>query len=446
MSDPHSTQARKHAREIWQAGVNAVLPDRLMQRALANPELQDALQAAKRILVVGAGKAGATMSAALESALPDLLHKMHGIVNVPDDAVRSLQCIRLHGARPTGSNQPTSAGIEGTREILRLLKDAGPEDVAICLLSGGGSALLPAPSSPITLEEKQQTTAALHACGATINEMNAVRKHLSDCKGGRLAQAFNGKCLYSLILSDVVGDPLDVIASGPTAADPTIFADALAILEKYRLPASSIPASVIAHLRLGASGKVPETLKSLPSHIRNWIVGNNAIALQAASAKAAELGYRVINLGSFVEGDTQHVAGMHADIARSILKDGLPDKPPICLISGGETIVKLPKDHGLGGRNQEFVLACLARLDPEALRRITVLSGGTDGEDGPTTAAGAIGDSNTLKLSTDRSLRMSDYLERHDAYHFFQATNDLLITGLTGTNVMDIRVLVVEAA
>lgn len=386
------------------------------------------------------------MSAALEDALPDLLPRMEGIVNVPNESVRKLVKLRLHGARPAGSNQPTAEGVAGSRAILSLLQSAGPDDVAICLLSGGGSALLPAPSAPVTLEEKQRTTAALHACGATINEMNAVRKHLSDIKGGRLALAFKGRDLYSLILSDVVGDPLDVIASGPTAPDPTGFADALAVLEKYKLLDAGVPAAVLDYLRAGAKGDRPESPKHLPEHVHNLIVGNNLIALQAAAAKATKLQYRVIDLGAFIEGETRNVASVFADIIRSICADGLPMAPPVCLLSGGETTVRLAADHGLGGRNQEFVLACLDRLGPELLQRVTILSGGTDGEDGPTTAAGAVADAATWISAKEKHLQPGNYLARNDSYHFFAASGDLLVTGLTETNVMDLRVIVIQAA
>src|SRR5439155_739564 len=197
-----------------------------------------------------------------------------GIVNVPADAVRPLQHIVLHAARPAASNHPTADGVRGAEQMLALLGSAGPEDVAICLLSGGGSALLPAPDG-VSLEDKQAVTRLLHACGATIHEMNAVRKHLSRVKGGRLGEAFRGRALFSLILSDVVGDPLDVIASGPTAADPSTFADALAVLDRYAL-GDKAPPGVVAHLERGAAGGVPETPKRLPPRVHNVILGNNA--------------------------------------------------------------------------------------------------------------------------------------------------------------------------
>ncbi len=428
---------------IWHAAVDAVRPGVLLpKQILANEMIQRAIASAKRILVVGAGKAGAAMSEALEESLANQIDRLTGFVNVPADAVRTLKRIRVHAARPAASNYPTSEGVAGAEEMLRLLGSAGPDDIAICLLSGGGSALLPAPDG-VSLEDKQAVTKLLHACGATIDEMNAVRKHLSRIKGGRLAQAFRGRELFSLIMSDVVGDPLDVIASGPTAADPSTFADALAVLDRYDLRMKS-PAAVVAHLELGASGKIPETLKALPEHVHNVILGNNALALRAATARAELLGYHVLNLGSFVEGETRQVALAMAGIVRSIQIDRLPIAPPACILIGGETTVTLGPDSGKGGRNQEFVLAILKQLGPEGMRNVAVLSGGTDGEDGPTDAAGAIADEITWGDLNRHRLNVSEHVNRHDAYPLFDAVGGLIRTGLTQTNVMDVRVILVN--
>jgi hydroxypyruvate reductase/glycerate 2-kinase len=436
-----STALRNNARSIWQAAVDAARPDLLLGRALAG--LRSELAAARRILVVGAGKAGAAMSAAVEAALPDLLPRVEGVVNVPAETVRPLQAIRLHAARPAGTNQPTSEGVAGTHRILDLVSHAGPEDVALCLISGGGSALMPAPVEGIPLEDKQEVTRLLHACGATINEMNCVRKHLSAVKGGRLAQAFTGRVLHSLIISDVIGDPLDVIASGPTAADPTTFGDALAILDSYQLR-DKTPSAVAAHLKNGAAGGLPETLKTQPGRIHNHIVGNNRQSLKAAQFEAERLGYRVLNLGSFIEGETRQVAVALAGLVRSIRADGIPLIPPVCLLSGGETTVALSANHGHGGRNQEFVLAAADKLGLDGLRNLVILSGGTDGEDGPTDAAGAVADESTWHKAAAMKLNPATYLNRNDAYAFFEATGDLLKTGLTQTNVMDVRVLLLR--
>ncbi len=434
------SEQRQQARSIWQAAVDAARPEVLLSGALAG--LYAELSAAPRILVVGAGKAGAAMSAAVEAALPDLLPRIEGIVNVPAELARPLRAIRLHAARPAGTNQPTAEGVAGARQILDLVSHAGPQDVALCLISGGGSALMPAPVTDVSLEDKQEVTRLLHVCGATINEMNCVRKHLSAVKGGRLAQAFTGRAFHSLIISDVIGDPLDVIASGPTASDPTTFADALAVLDAHQLR-KKVPSSVRLHLEKGAAGGTPETLKTLPSHVRNHLIGNNRQSLQAAQVVAERLGYRVLNLGSFIEGETRQVAVALAGIVRSIRADGIPLSPPVCLLSAGETTVSLAANHGRGGRNQEFVLAAVDKLGSEGLRGVVILSGGTDGEDGPTDAAGAITDESTWHKAAAMKLKPATYLARNDAYAFFEATGDLLKTGLTQTNVMDVRVILV---
>lgn len=433
---------RDHARDIWNVAVAAVKPEPLMRQALADPALAAFLKTARRIVVVGAGKAGSAMSAAVESNLTPLLDKIEGVVNVPAGSEVPLRKIRLHAARPAGSNHPTEAGVAGAAEILRLVRSAGADDVVLCLLSGGGSALLPAPASDISLADKQHVTKLLHACGATINEMNAVRKHLSDIKGGRLAEVFWGKALVSLIISDVVGDPLDVIASGPTAPDPTTFADAWSVLERYQL-LDKIPAAVREHLWQGAAGNVPETPKSLPPQVSNVIIANNNKALVAAAERACQLGYEVVNLGPYIQGETKVVASVLTAIARSICDQTTVFRPRWCLLSGGETTVTLCANPGKGGRNQEFVLAALLHLGRQGLDRVVVMSGGTDGEDGPTDAAGAIADAGTWDRAAMLNLPASDYLARNDAYHFFEATGDLIKTGLTETNVMDVRVMLV---
>jgi glycerate 2-kinase len=433
-----------HARAIWQAALAAVRPEPLVRKALSDSALGigAALAQAKRILVFGGGKAGAAMSAAVEDALANQLGKLEGVVNVPAETVRPLRKIRLHAARAAGNNQPTPEGVAGSEAMLRLAASAGPDDVGLCLLSGGGSALLPAPAPGISLADKQAVTKLLHACGATINEMNAVRKHLSALKGGRLAQAFKGKALFSLIVSDVIGDPFDVIASGPPAADPTPFPQALGVLEKFNLT-DQVPREVLDHLRRGARDVVPETLKALPAHIHNIILANNALALTAADREAKALGYNVINLGSAIEGETRESAAAHAGIVRGVRHGSVPVSPPACILSGGETTVTLGSPHGLGGRNQEFVLAALATLGQEDMRGVVVLSGGTDGEDGPTDAAGAVADEHTLPEATRLGLDCRAFLERHDAYTFFAQTGGLLKTGLTKTNVMDVRVVLI---
>jgi len=441
-----TTLMRQHACAIWQAAVAAVDPFVLVRDLLTNPPpaLAEALAGSGRILVVGGGKAGAAMAAGIEAALANQFERLSGVVNVPAESVRPLRAIHLHAARPAGSNHPTIEGVAGVRAMLDLVAQAGPHDVGLCLLSGGGSALLPAPVAGITLQDKQQITRLLHACGATINEMNCVRKHLSEIKGGRLAQAFGDRPLFSLSISDVIGDPLDVIASGPAAPDPTTFADALSILDRYNLRPNTPPA-VLAHLERGRAGAIAETPKSLPPSVHNLVLGNNSRALEAAQRQAEALGYTVLHLGSYIEGETRQAAVVLAGIARSIRADGRPLRPPVCILSGGETTVTLGPSSGRGGRNQEFVLATVVYLGAAGLRNMVALSGGTDGEDGPTDAAGALADESTLTRAAAAGLDPVAYLERHDAYSFFEATGDLLKTGLTQTNVMDVRVTLIGA-
>ena len=434
------------AQAIWQAAVQAADPFERVCAYLANTEgpARKTLAAGGRIAVLGGGKAGAAMAAAVEAALADHLPRLLGLINVPQGQSAALARLRLREARPAGSNHPTEAGVAATLEQLELVETLGPGDLAICLLSGGGSALLPAPVPGVSLQDKQLVTRLLHACGASINEMNCVRKHLSRYKGGRLAQRLTarGVPVLGLILSDVIGDPLDVIASGPTAADPTTFADAWAVLERYDL-LDKTPLAVREHLQRGRDGQIDETPKALPETVRNEILASNRESLAAAARQAVLRGYRVVNLGSFFDGETRDLASMMAALVRSVRRDGVPAPPPLCLLSGGETTVTLSPDHGKGGRNQEFVLASLVKLGPTEMPGVVILSGGTDGEDGPTDAAGAIADADTLARAAALRLDPMAYLQRHDAYSFFDAVGGLLRTGLTGTNVMDVRVVLV---
>jgi hydroxypyruvate reductase/glycerate 2-kinase len=443
-----SDVSRQHAMEIWRAAVEAVRPERCLPQVTPRV-VQIAPEVFRRggvgrILVVGGGKAGLAMARVWRKELEHLgiePERVVGWVNVPGgEGSRCEGGIELWSARPHGINQPTAEAVAGTERILELAASAAPQDVLVCLLSGGGSALLPAPVARVSLQDKQAVTALLHRCGATIQEMNTVRKHLSRIKGGGLIRHFRGQRLISLIISDVIGDPLDVIASGPTATDPTTFQDALEILDRYGLT-DQVPEAVLQHLRRGAVGLEPETLKSLPTdpsgqpRVHNLIVANNDMALEAAARHAGDLGYRVLNLGSWIEGETRQVAAVLGDIALGQLRG-------TCLLCGGETTVTLPQEHGLGGRNMEFVAACMQHLYrkcPARLADLTILSGGTDGEDGPTDAAGAVADADTAAHPLFGEL--SGFLQRHDTYSFFAGVGGLLKTGLTGTNVMDVRII-----
>ncbi len=427
-------ELRADAVAIWTAGVEAVKPAPLVERAVR--ELLPELATARRILVVGGGKAGAGMAAGLEAGLGEHLSKVIGLLNVPEGASADLRRIRLHPARPAGYNFPTAAGVAGVEEMLALLRSAGPDDVAVCLLSGGGSALLPYPADGITLEDKLAVTQALTAAGATIRELNAVRKHLSAVKGGRLAEGFRGRQLVSLVISDVVGDSLDVISSGPTAPDPTTYADALGVLERY---AVVVPA-VVAHLRRGAGGELPETPKTLPPHVENRVIGSNWFARMAAATEATRLGYRALTAGFYpLIGEA---AERGTTLARTVSKSRGPvaGGQPICVVAGGETTVTLGPTPGKGGRNQELVLATMLALG-DGMAGLCILSGGTDGEDGPTDAAGAVATLDTWQAA--KGLDPAGHLARHDSYPLFDRCGGLLRTGLTGTNVMDLQVVLV---
>ncbi len=390
------------------------------------------------LFVVGAGKAAAPMAKAMEDHLKNRIS--NGIIVVKYDHVVDLGRIKLIEA---GHPVPDKNGQNGARAILDLLAGAGKHDLVICLVSGGGSALLPLPFQGLTLKDKQETIKVLLSCGATIHEINTVRKHISMIKGGRLARAAYPATLVSLIISDVVGDDLDVIASGPTVPDPSTFSHCMEIFHKYPI-INNIPKAIRDHIESGILGKIPETPKVRDpafDNTRNLIIGNNTESIMAAKQKAENLGYNVLVLSSMIEGETRHVAHVHGAIAKEIVKTGHPLPPPACILSGGETTVTL-YGKGLGGRNQEFVLA--AALDIRDVENIVILSGGTDGTDGPTDAAGAFSDSLTLRRAEAMGLDYYRFLSNNDSYHFFEKLDDLFITGPTNTNVMDLRIVLVS--
>jgi len=408
-------------------------------------QLRIPLEGVGTIAVIGGGKAGAGMALAVESVLGARLlsaKKVHGWVNVPDRAVRPLRTIHLWGARAKPDNRPTGRGVVGTRRIDSILDSLGERDLALCLLSGGASALLPAPVRGVTLADKRRVTALLQEAGAPIREINAVRKHLSRVKGGGWARRFRGKRLIALILSDVVGDPIDAIGSGPTAPDRTTFADAIRVLRRYALWERS-PRSVRTYLTAGARGRHPETLKRLPQRVTNAIIGTNRTALDGAARAARKLGYRVSVVNPELVGEAAEAGRLLAALARSVRDEGRPVAPPACLLAGGETTVSLGRSHGLGGRNQELALAALAACSGDGMRDILILSAGTDGEDGPTDAAGAMADGRMLRRAQALGMEPDAYLDRHDSYNFFDPLGGLLRTGPTGTNVMDLQVVLV---
>lgn len=433
---------RKDALDIFRAGVQAVEPSAAVKRycrregnrLLVDQEVYD-LGEFKRIYVIGAGKAGAPMAQAVEEILGDRISG--GIINVKYGHLAELSRVK---AIEAGHPVPDEAGLEGTRAILDLASRAEEKDLILCLISGGGSALLPLPAEGLSLQDKQDTTKVLLACGATIHEINSVRKHISMVKGGGLARAAYPATLISLILSDVVGDDLDVIASGPTVPDSSSFQGCVTIFDKYGIR-EKVPETVLAHIQKGIEGKVPETPKPADpvfTRTQGVIVGSNLACMEAAEKKAHSLGYHTLMLSTMIEGETREVACVHAGIAKEVLKSGHPLSPPACVLSGGETTVTIT-GRGLGGRNQEFVLASAMGLS--GWERIVVLSAGTDGTDGPTDAAGAVADSQTIQRAEALGLNPVDFLFNNDAYHFFEKLEDLVKTGPTNTNVMDLRIM-----
>jgi glycerate 2-kinase len=419
---------RRDAKAILMAALAAADPTAAVERVL---RMRDDLERYARIFVVGAGKAGGTMARAVGHLLGSRITA--GCVNVKDGDAAGAGVIEL---RVCGHPVPDERGLHASKRIETICNEAGENDLVICLLSGGASALAPYPAQPITLAQKQETTRLLLACGATIHEINAVRKHISAIKGGQLARMAAPARVLSLILSDVVGDDLDVIGSGLTAPDESTFESAYAVLGKYGLR-DRVPKRVLERLRTGAM-ETPKAFDPLFENVENIIVGSNQQSLEAAAREAKHLGYRTMILSSTVEGETRDVARMHAAIARQIRTHCQPARPPACLISGGETTVTMQDGHGTGGRNQEFALA--AAIDIAGLEDVLILSAGTDGSDGPTDAAGAMADGTTIARA---QLNAAEALANHDAYPLFQETGDLVITGSTGTNVMDLHLALI---
>ncbi len=442
---------RQHAQAIWQAGVDAVDSQSLLQRAVTctSAELTicgHAIPLADlgRLCVVGAGKAGAGMASGLELALGEAFPKdrLSGFVNVPADCVRELSAIQLHAARPAGVNEPCPEGVFGAETILSMVGELSARDVCVVLLSGGGSALLPAPLAGLSLSDKQSVTRLLMHAGATIQELNCVRKQLSRIKGGRLAMATHAGLVIALIISDVIGDPLDVIASGPTVPDPQAPHDALEVLRKYDPDRTTTPLAVWECLKQHADSGDAESFPS--GRVFNHILGSNAVAMAAAARQAEELGYRVQSLGSENADEAREIGKQLAIRGRELLQDQNADWPA-CVLSGGEPVVHLVQTDQpqKGGRNQELALAALIELGSDVGENIVLLSGGTDGEDGPTDAAGAFADGLVRESAIHQNLDPHPFLAVNNSYPFFEQTGGLFKTGPTHTNVMDLRVLLV---
>ncbi len=456
-----SQQLRDDALSIWRAGVAAVDSVRLLLDHLhvvgdflVVGDEQFSWRECRRIVVVGAGKAGAGMADGLEQVLGDQLlaaKDVSGWINVPADCVRRLRRIHLHAARPAGVNEPTAEGVAGAEQILKLVSELTPADLCLCLISGGGSALLPAPVPGITLADKLAITKHLSSSGANIQELNTVRKQLSRIKGGGLARACRAGQLITLIISDVLGDPLDVIASGPTVTDSASPRDALRVLEKFRSRQAGISPAVFQYLEEAA--RLAASPPAVTCPVSNFVIGNNATAVDAAGIEAERRGYSHAMIAARdLEGSAEDVGRHHADLAWRMRHQPGPD----CLITGGEPTVQLVEAdrRGKGGRNQQLVLAALEQLlskhspatisdeGNSPLDGIAILSGGTDGEDGPTDAAGAIVDDSVYRAMLAEGLSPGEILRRNDSYHFFKPLGGLIKTGPTHTNVCDLRVVV----
>jgi len=391
----------------------------------------------RHIHVVGAGKASGAMAQALEEMLGERLTS--GLVNVKYGYLAPTQRVRLQEA---GHPLPDEAGLSATGKIVDLLRETGEDELVISLISGGGSALLTSPWEGISLEEAKRLTEALLRCGATINEINAVRKHISQVKGGRLARLTHPASLVTLILSDVVGDPLDMIASGPTVPDSTTYAEAWQVLERYKL-IEEVPPTILRHLELGKAGQVEETPKKGDTAFEgtyNLVIGNNRQAALAALEKAQGLGFKALLLTTYLEGEAREVAKVLAALAKEVVQYGQPVSPPACLVLGGETTVTV-KGEGKGGRNQEMALA--SALAIEGMEDVLILCAATDGSDGPTDATGAMAEGDTVARARELGLDARAYLANNDSYHLFQALGDLIITGPTNTNVNDLAMVFV---
>lgn len=437
-------QQREKALSILSAALEAADPADAVRKAFLSSEHTLAiggcrydLTSYRRIFVIGGGKASGAMSQAVEVVLGERLTA--GWVNVKDGYTAPTRRIHLcEAAHPV----PDARGVDGARRMAQMAREADENDLVICLISGGGSALMTLPVEGVTLADMQALTSALLRRGATINEMNTIRKHLSQIAGGNLARWAYPATLVTLLVSDVVGSLLDVIASGPTVPDSSTFSDAWDILEKYAL-VNGLPASIIGHLAAGRAGQIPETPKAGDvafSRAQNLIVADNAIAAEAAIRRAKELGFHTMLLSTYVEGEAREIAKAYAGIAKEIARFGRPISRPACVVAGGETTVTL-KGDGRGGRNQELALSAAQQI--AGWENVMIVTLATDGSDGPTDAAGAIAEGATLAWARDKGLAVGEFLANNDSYHFFKALGDLILTGPTNTNVNDLTFLFV---
>ncbi|MFN2250976.1 MAG: glycerate kinase [Anaerolineae bacterium] len=465
--DPHARPGWSDALEILAASIDAADPRMAVRRHLVVDDgllradgAEVDLAETRRVILVGAGKAAVAMAGAVEDALGERLTA--GVVVTQRGGVRAGGWRPSAGRRTVvleaGHPVPDQAGLDATRRMARLLDDTTADDLVIAVVSGGASALLEMPAGRIPLADIQAATTALLASGAPIEDMNAVRKHVSAVKGGGLARLAAPARLITLVLSDVVGSPIDVIASGPTTPDESTFEDAAAALTRHGLW-SVIPASVANHIKSGIEGRVPETARigdAAFDRASTIVVGDNASATDASLARAAEMGYQAMLLTTFLEGEASECGAVMAAIGKEIVASGRPVAPPACVVAGGETTVTLASGtaasahsqdaapRGVGGRNQELALA--AALALEGWPSVTLGSMDTDGIDGRTVAAGAIVDGATVARARELGLDPVRALAGHDSGRLFEELGDAIVSGPTGTNVNDITVLLVGPA
>jgi len=434
-------RARKVALTLVLEGIEAADPLVAIKRFFEKEGNELVIKKVKGdVYVVGAGKATGGMAKAVEEVLGDRIKA--GIIAVPEELVND---VKLSKIKVLGSTHPKASekSVRAGKEIVNLVKNASEEDLVIALFSGGGSALVEYPVSGVSIEDIGEVSIALMNAGADIFELNTVRKHLSLFKGGWLAKHASPSSMLCLMISDVVGDRMDTIASGPTVPDPTTFKDALKVLKKYKLY-DKAPRSVISYIEKGVKNEVPETPKPgdpIFKRVINRVVASNIISLNSMRRKASELGYNALILTSMLEGEAREVGKVIAGIAKEVKASGNPIPPPAVILAGGETTVTV-RGKGRGGRNQELALS--AALTIENLEGIAIASVGSDGRDGPTDAAGAIVDGTTAIIAKKRGLDPYIFLAENNSYEFFKAVGGHVTTGYTGTNVNDLIVIVVE--
>ncbi len=391
-----------------------------------------------RVIIIGAGKAGQPMAEAVQQVLGDKIDI--GLIIVKEGYKSTNYLLKGIKIVEAGHPIPDMRGVKAAEQIIELLEDTSQRDLVICLISGGGSAVFVAPVEGVSIQDLQTLTEILLASGATVNEINTLRKHLDRVKGGQLARYTYPAKTISLILSDVVGDPLDIIASGPTVPDRSTFDDAIAVLRHYQIE-DQIPASIRDYLMLGKAGMVGETPKpgeKLFINVNNFIIGSNRTASQAAYDQAIKEGFNSIILSNYLQGEASQAGRFLATILRQVASHNQPIPRPACIIVGGETTVTIRGD-GLGGRNQEVALGAVAELD--GLEDIAFITLATDGGDGPSDAAGAVVTGKTYQRGQTLDLDPVSFLVMNDAYNYFKPLGDLLITGPTQTNVNDLTFL-----